>query len=182
METDRSLKALLSFLDYMADKGLAPKNTVFARKAAVTKVLGILSDDEANDVFRIDLAHTMSRFSNLKGKGYTPGSLTTYQSRVKSALEDFSSYLKNPLSFRPSGQRREKESKPIPSNNSEKPKIKTSAIREPYENIRAVPISDTILPIAIRSDLTVYVQGLPFNLSKAEASKIAAVVMALSGD
>jgi len=182
MDADRSLKALISFLDYMAGKGLAPKNTVFARKAAVSKVLGILSDEEVGDVLNIDLAHTMARFSNLKGKGYTPASLTTYQSRVKSALEDFGSYLKNPLAFRPSGQTREKANKPSPSNNLENSKAKPTAPREAPEHVRAAPISDTILPIAIRADLTVYIQGLPFNLSKAEASKIAAVVMALSGD
>jgi hypothetical protein len=182
METDRSFKALLSFLDYMADKGLAPKNTVFARKAAVTKVLGILSDVESADVLSVDLPHTMARFSNLKGKGYTPASLTTYQSRVKSALEDFSSYLKNPLAFRPSGQARERGPKPSPSSNSEQSRPKPAPMRDLSESTRAAPISDTILPIAIRADLTIYIQGLPFNLSKAEASKIAAVVMAMSGD
>lgn len=182
METDRSLKALLSFLDYMADKGLAPKNTVFARKAAASKVLGILSEDEANDILNVDIAHTMARFGNLKGKGYTPASLTTYQSRVKSAIEDFSSYLKNPLAFRPSGQSKERGAKAPPITASESSKTKPAIARAPSETARTAPVSDTILPIAIRADLTVYIQGLPFNLSKAEASKIAAVVMALSGD
>jgi hypothetical protein len=39
--------------------------------------------------------------------------------------------------------------------------------------------ASNILPIAIRADLTIYIQGLPFDLSEAEARKIAAVVTAM---
>lgn len=38
-----------------------------------------------------------------------------------------------------------------------------------------------ILPIHIRPDLAVRVYGIPFDLTKAEADKIAAVVMAFAG-
>jgi hypothetical protein len=36
-----------------------------------------------------------------------------------------------------------------------------------------------IVPIPIRPDLTVHVQGIPFDLTEAEARKIAAVVTAM---
>ncbi len=39
---------------------------------------------------------------------------------------------------------------------------------------------DDIVPIPLRENLTVYVQGLPLDLSQAEASKISAVVMAMA--
>jgi len=39
--------------------------------------------------------------------------------------------------------------------------------------------STDLVPIQIRADCTVYIQGLPRDLTKAEALKIAAVVMAL---
>jgi hypothetical protein len=46
-------------------------------------------------------------------------------------------------------------------------------------NIVARPdMEDTIFPIPIRSDVTVRIQGLPFDLTRAEADKIAAVIMA----
>lgn len=38
------------------------------------------------------------------------------------------------------------------------------------------PMTDTILPIQIRSDLKVYIQGIPHDLSIDEANKIAAIV------
>lgn len=40
------------------------------------------------------------------------------------------------------------------------------------------PMEDTIFPIPIREDVTVRIQGLPRNLTQAEAAKIAAVIMA----
>ncbi len=39
---------------------------------------------------------------------------------------------------------------------------------------------DDIVPIPLREDLTVYIQGLPLDLSQAEARKISAVVMAMA--
>jgi len=40
--------------------------------------------------------------------------------------------------------------------------------------------SSHILPIPIRADLTIYIQGLPFDLTEAEARKIAGVVSAMA--
>ena len=62
-----------AFLDWMSEKGLMAKNTVVARKAAANKVLGTLSNEEAQDVTVLDLDTVMRRFTNLEGKGYTPG-------------------------------------------------------------------------------------------------------------
>src|ERR1041385_6868861 len=108
MTDKRTRKDLLDFLDWMSEKGLMAKNTVAARKAAATKVLGILNDDEAQDVTSLNLDDIMRRFTNLEGRGYTPGSLTTYQSRLRSALDDFKLYLDKPLNFRPGIQPRER--------------------------------------------------------------------------
>jgi hypothetical protein len=40
------------------------------------------------------------------------------------------------------------------------------------------PMADTILPIPIRENLTVYIQGLPDDMTEVEADKIARVVRA----
>jgi hypothetical protein len=42
------------------------------------------------------------------------------------------------------------------------------------------PMDDTILPIQIRPNLTVLVQGIPFDLTKDEATKIAGTVLSLA--
>ncbi|WP_374468129.1 hypothetical protein [Ferrovibrio sp.] len=175
---ERSREALSEFLDYLANKGLMAKATAQARKAAASKILGILDDAEAADVTAIDLDDVVGRFQRLYSKNYTPQSLVTYKSRLGSALDDFRSYLSNPLAFRPA------------INNRERPKAKAvkesdeAPTREPKtESSRphSVPIATSnIVPIPIRADLTVYVQGLPFDLTEAEARKIAAVITAMA--
>ena len=42
------------------------------------------------------------------------------------------------------------------------------------------PGASNIVPIPIRADLTVYVQGLPYDLSSTEARKIANVILAMA--
>lgn len=178
MANERSRQSLLEFLDYLANKGLMAKATVSSRKAAAGKVLGILTDEEAHDVTNLDLDDVIARFHNLEGKGYTPGSLSTYRSRVKSAVDDFRTYLENPLGFRPSVQMRDKRK---PENKKEG---SVPAHAEPQHSVERqvvkAPLSSSILPIPIRPDTTVFIQGLPYDLTEAEAAKIANVIRAMA--
>lgn len=178
MNGKRSREAVLEFQDYQASKGLLARGTAMARKAALGKVLGVLPPEEAEDVTGLDLDDVMIRFSNLQGKDYTPGSMNTYKSRVKAALEDFESYLSNPLGFKPSVNRRDRASRPekAPKRNEASPTPEPQPIKP------APPTFDTssILPIPLRPDLTVRIQGLPFDMTEQEARKIANVVLALA--
>jgi hypothetical protein len=180
---DRSRTALVEFLDYLASKGLMAKATVSARKAACSQILGILEGDEASDVTSIDLDQVVHRFQNLHGKKYTPQSLVTYKSRVKAAIDDFASYSANPLAFRPSAQSRERTKSKNNKTNSEPknidaPESKTDII--PSRPAQPAMASSNILPIPLRADLTVFIQGLPFDLTPQEARKIANVVTAMA--
>jgi hypothetical protein len=184
MNGQMSKAALLEFLDYLARKGLMNKTTASARKAAVGNVLGILSDEEANDISRIDLDDVMRRFQNLNGMNYTADSLATYKSRVRSSIEEFISYTENPMAYRPSSgagrKAREggRSTKSKPSKDSPLPRSQQIApIFEPPPAVATL-----ILPIPIRAELTVYIQGLPHDLTPAEASKIANVIRAMAID
>jgi hypothetical protein len=152
------------------------KATVAARKAAAAKVLSILSEDEATDVTKLNLDDVMRRFSNLQGRSYSPGSLSTYLSRLKSAVDDFGSYLENPLGFKPSVQSRERRK------NDQKKETSTPIILEEPSTERQPkgPLFSSILPIPIRPNITVFVQGLPYDLTESEATKIANVVRAMA--
>ncbi|MGB3626642.1 MAG: hypothetical protein WA989_12485 [Henriciella sp.] len=160
------------------------KNTTAARKAAANKIFEILDDSEKQDVLALDLEMIMHRFSNLLGQNYTPTSLQTYQSRLKSALEDFDAYLKNPMGFRPAVQTRErrrdkpKEVAKADANQIEKAEKPASA-GVGSGGYTSMP-SANILPIPLRSDLTIHVQGLPFDLTAQEARKLANVIMAMA--
>lgn len=178
MSGQRSRESFLEFLKYLADKGLIAKATANARRAAATKVFGILSDAEAQDVTVLDLDDVMSRFQNLEGKGYTPGSLATYRARVRTAVDDFDKYVKNPLGFKPSVRRRErsKSESSVSARGERTMESKSSTDTKAASQ----PMSNSIVPIPIRQDITVYVQGLPFDLSEAEAERIANVIRAMA--
>jgi hypothetical protein len=181
MASTVSRQALIEFLGYLAQKGLMASATIQARKAAVNAVLGILSEEEAKDVTRIDLDEVMARFMNLQGREYNPQSLATYKSRVRAALEDFTRYIENPLGFKPNVQARERKpnQNKTPSN-----KAPVALPAEPSQNssppVITGPMAKSILPIPIRADLTVYIQGLPFDLTESEAKRISNVVTAMA--
>ena len=182
MAQPKTREALVSFLDYLGKKGLMAPATASARKAAVNTVLGILDEGEAADVSALDLDSVMSRFSNLQGKDFTPGSMKTYKSRVRAAIDDFVSYTENPLAFKPKLKTRSSNGG-NPKKTNEQPKTVEPMSVEP-EAARPVAsafTSASILPIPIRSDLTIQVQGLPYDLTSAEAKKIANVILAMAG-
>lgn len=177
--TDRkSLDGLLRFLDYLKDKGLLKANTATSRKATANKVLSVLPADELQDVTTLDLDDVMDRFANLEGLNYSPDSLTTYKSRLKSTLDDFQSYLDNPSGFRPQVQSRSRVKRPERSENNTKNSDQTE-VRKPSDSDQN--FADTLtLPIPLRENLIVKIQGLPFDLTVAEAKKVAAVVQAMA--
>ena len=172
---NRSREALGKFLDYLGDKGLMPKATAQTRKASALKILSILDDVEAADVTTLDIDGVVSRFGHLHAKEYAPGSLASYSSRLHAAMEDFKSHLSNPLAFRPKAHRARTRSDKGAA---------TGPSPRPVEPARPVPpppmASSNILPIPIRPDLTIFVQGLPYDLSKPEAQKIANVILAMA--
>ena len=178
--TDYSRTAVLEFLDYLSRKGLMNRTTAAARKAAVNKVLGILDQSEAADVSRLDIDEVMSRFHHLAGPKYTPASLSAYKGRVTSAIDDFLRYQKDPLNFKPAIQ--------TPKHRSERPKTVVGGEaparpeRNPKNIVEAPPSAVNIIPIPIRPDLTIKIQGLPFDLTTAEANKIANVIKAMASE
>lgn len=180
--TDKSLGALIGFLDWTAEKGLMPKNTVGGRKAAASSVLGVLTPEETADVTTVDLDRTMARFINLQGKRYNTSSLNVYKSRTNAAIKDFQRWLNDPLAFKPQASKMEK--KPSASGSkSRKPASVSDTQQEHYQSHSPSPPAQAptnVFPIQIRENLVVRIHNLPFDLSPAEAEKIANVVKALA--
>lgn len=179
--SDRSLEALLSFLDWTADKGHMAKNTVAGRKAAVTNVLGVLDPEEKGDVTAVDLDSAMTRFINLHSKKYNTSSLNVYRSRTNAALRDFERWLADPLAFKPQSQKIDKKNL-TNSTKSQKPVI-TKDQQTEHQPIGVAPTaqaSANVFPIPIRDNIVVRIHGLPFDLTKAEAERIANVVRAMA--
>jgi len=180
MSNGRSRADLLKFIDWMGDKNLLPANTASSRKASANMVFSILSEDEAVDVTSINLDDLMMRFGNKYGQKYGTGSLLTYKSRIRSALEDFKSYCENPLTFKPTGKSRPRARVSTDKSINGKADIKLQPTTVESVGVSvAPPLSAVqILPIAIRPNLTVQIAGLPFDLTELEAKKIANIILA----
>ncbi|CCV15715.1 hypothetical protein [Mesorhizobium sp. STM 4661] len=180
MDGKRSREALLEFLDYLAKKGLMNKATANARKAAANTVLSILDSNEAEDVTIIDIDQLFARYANLAGSKYKPESLNVYRGRLKAAIEDFKNYQNNPMAFRPSIQSNGRKV----TERSRVGQGETAAdrsISRPTASVSSPPpASVSILPIPIRPELVVHIQGLPYDLTPAEANKIANVIRAMA--
>jgi hypothetical protein len=182
MSNARSTADLLKFLDYLAEKGLMPAATAASRKASANKMLAVLSEEEACDVTTIDMDDVALRFHNLNGQQYTPGSIQTYKSRVGSAIDDFRAYLANPLGFRSSSKPRQrprppKEAVTVLGVGTASGTSAAAAVAHSLPSAPS-PIGANILPVPLRPDLTIQIAGLPFDLTPAEAKKIANIILA----
>jgi hypothetical protein len=182
MTQNRSRDDFIRFLEYLGEKGMVPQATASARRTAAFKVLAVLSDEEAQDVIDLDIDHVMSRFDNLNLHQYTPESLQSYRSRLKTALSDFRAYSENPVLFRPNGkvrQRQKAASGATQESRKKHPVVVPSAPPSGFSTAPAVDLPNVSqLPIQLRQNLTVRIFGLPFDLTKQEAQKIANIVLA----
>ncbi|MDO8358834.1 MAG: hypothetical protein Q7T08_02195 [Devosia sp.] len=175
MTTEYSAQALLDFLDYLAVKGLVKKGTVTARKAAVNNMLAVLDDSERADLRKLDVDVLSSRFSTLHGSRYSPQSLKEYRVRLRNSLIDFLRYKENPANFKVStGQRIVLRKKP-----ASPPVSAPSVANKAPENSEAI-VSTFNVPIPVRPGVLVQLNGIPTDLTRSEATKIANVVMAMA--
>jgi hypothetical protein len=189
MSNGRTKDDFLEFLEWLGAKGLIPANTAHGRKAVANKVLATLEPSELVDVTTLDVDDVIRRFTNKAGKRYTPDSLRTYQSRFESSISDFRAYCENPVGFRPPGRSKspsQSASQADAVNGSAarratKPKPKTEAPKSLNQEMsRASPTN--IVPVQIRENLTISVGPIPFDLTEAEAKRVANVILALARD
>ncbi len=173
MASGYGLMELLSFLDYLSNKGLLNKNTAISRKASCNKMLGILGEDETADLRGIDLDQVETRFANLVGTKYTPKSIRVYKSRVKTSLDDFFRYKENPANFKLDKPNGKKGSGP----KGEAPAKLEVEDYSRSETAMSAPRKIDI-PVALRPGCIIQINGVPVDLSKAEAHKIANVIIA----
>lgn len=177
METDYSLAAFMSFMDYLSEKHILNKNTAQSRKAAANKVFAVLDDAEASDLRQLDMEMVYRRFENKEGRSYKPETLQVYRSRLGTALADFLSHAENPGQFKPK-VRTASSGRPAPAKMGKKTGV--ASVRE--EAIAQVAVkhqgSALSIPVPLRDGVTVMISGVPADLSEAEAARLAAIMKA----
>lgn len=112
--------AFVQHWDWVAEKGLMPRATALAMRAAASQILKIENNWESIDVQSIDVDGLIGRFRNLSKLAH--GSLATYESRFRSGLASYLAYLDNPASYQPKGRKTVRDEKTRPrSKGSDKP-------------------------------------------------------------
>lgn len=171
--------AFVQHWDWVADKGLMPAATARAIRAAVSQILKIDANWEDADVRSVDVDALITRFRNLSK--LAPGSLATYESRFRTGLESYLSYLDNPASYQPKTRR--------PSGRDEKPATKSKTRPKPESGdgsrtptltpITASRAKLVVYPFPVRPDVFAELK-LPADLTLDEAQRLSAFLKALA--
>lgn len=179
-DKDFSLDAFNRFMDHAASRGILKPNTAQSRKAATNKILGVLEQSEVTDLRNVDLDSAFDRFQNLQGMQYNPDSLRVYLSRARTAVSDFIAYVQNPVGFKSSTAQRSQAKKEVQEGGKTKKSNKKQEVSVNSNNPPDVEPKPRGLeiPVPLREDLTVRIQGIPADLTQAEAERLAAIVKA----
>jgi hypothetical protein len=172
-----SSDSLLSFLKDVVVAGHMPAATARSRSQATRALMTYFTDGENSDLRVLDIEALRSRLAEDQGGALRPEVAELYIDRLQSALGDFLPFAETPDHFE-GGKSRESCDEPR-SDLEERP-----AHRRALESarLRFDRNRSDIIPIPLPRGSTVYVHGLPPDLSPAEAQKIARVIAALADD
>lgn len=178
MRANTTAKALLEFLDQAAEKGWLNKNTAAGYRAACQRILEIEDGWEDVDVAALDVDDIFQRFLTLKGNDYSPGSLQTYKSRFRTALETFLERAKDPSAWKAPAtiRRRQGESKAQQTDRKARTQEGAAQRRPTEPSAKDGMIS---YPFPLRQDIDAQLV-LPRDLTPEEARRLVAFVNALA--
>jgi hypothetical protein len=180
----------MKFFDMLAAKGVMKTPTAKSRKFAIQKVLSVLDSNEKLDLRAIDREDAVRRFVNKYGQTFHPDSLETYAHRFNVGLNDFVSWVDNPMGFRPASSQRS------PRTSRANEEAATSAAQSgptpkpPGEVAKTLfagstTAGTTLLPDSIAIPIPLPSGGiaqlyLPKKVTVSDADRIAAVAKALA--
>lgn len=171
---DYSQAAFLEFLRLAAISGMISPAVARSRKLAAEQLLQQLKLHERHDLRLLDVDELCSRFHKLQGSTIRPENLQIYNERLSNGLKDFVSWTTDVANFKSiEGEKPESEivaKRDTPDEAMAREELVLNPPRSPYD----------IFPVPLREDLVVYIQNVPLDMTRAEASKIAAVIHALA--
>lgn len=176
VDRNYSKHGLLDFLKEAAVTGIMNPGVARSRKTAAEKLLDHVTAEERINLRLLDVDELCSRIHKLEDSSIREEALNLYNSRLKAAMEDYFEWLKNPESFTSTGNHLAPAKQVQKRDREEQKALESIALHH-------AGTQDDIIPIPLREDLIVYLQGLPLNLTDSEAKKIIKVVSAyVQGD
>jgi hypothetical protein len=165
----------LSFWSWAADKGQMNVTTARARRVAIKEVGDAIGLEAGSEIRDLDLDDALRRFENLRSSKFTPGSLSTYKSRVRHGHAEYLAYLDNPSGWKPSEPKvkRRVGAPPPPKSRDVSTNSSASASAPASEVIPAAGGRSVLMdyPFPIR-DGVIAVLKLPIDLTEAEAERL----------
>lgn len=171
MAGEHSKEGLLTYLREAALSGRLHPAVARSRHKAAEALFAHISEDEAADLRRLDLAALESRLTDLPRGNLRPEVVTLYVGRVSEALEEYFSATPSttsPGQTAPGSQTDDTGAELVED------RAALEAVALSFNRYRA-----DIVPIPLADDRVVYLHGVPADLTVEEARKIARVVEAL---
>jgi hypothetical protein len=174
-----SVDDLLDFLNHASERGLMPAATAQSLAVASRNVFGILSEGERSALAASDLDGIIKRFTNKRAKEFTPSSLKEYGHRVHRAVELYTRWRESPADFTVktratnTGRKRERSAR-------------TEQAATAGQDDDDVPRSSTHgnagyqSAFPIRPGHVVTIANIPYDLSGAEADRLAQFIKILA--
>ncbi len=185
-DRDYSLNALMEFLHFVSDKGLMNSSTAQGYRVALSKIEDVLTDQEREDVRRIDADVAFQKFVNKNGTALSPNTVREYQRRVDSATLEFQKWREDPAGYKPRGTTARRSStakeekapakkrKGDRERSDPKAALETPSVPEPVKGMLEYPFP-------LRPDFLARVV-IPRDMTKEEAERLTAFISALAVD
>jgi hypothetical protein len=171
-------RGLIEFLDWAGVKGVMKQATASAYRTAVVKVLEIDdADGDSLDMTTLDVEEQLTRFSRKSGSSYTPGSLNTYKTRFRNAVDMYRWWLDDPSGLRVAVRTRRADPKRSEPDGPQQSDNHVAQEQEPS------PDEEGMLhyPFPLRSGSTAYLH-LPRELPSADVKRMTAFLQSLAID
>ncbi|MHB1942698.1 MAG: hypothetical protein ACYCP0_06550 [Acidiferrobacteraceae bacterium] len=176
MANSYSADDLLKFLDHAVDKGLMPAATVQALAVATRNVLGVLAEAEKADLSELDLDAAIRRFNNKRAGDFSPASLKEYGRRIRRAVELFLSWREDPANFTIKTRTTTAPRKREKGSGNGEPVARGTPTEQVPDEVAGTYRS----AVPVRPGLVVTLLNIPYDLTGAEAERIAGFVRMLA--
>lgn len=177
MANPYSANDLLDFLEHASSRGLIPAATATALSVASRNVLGVLNDEEKQDLSQQDLDSVIRRFTNKRAKDFSPSSLKEYGRRLHRAIGLYLRWRDDPSNFSvktratSNSRRRDRNQGSDTDREFDEDPAPTLGPAKPGTYNSSVPV---------RSGVVITIANVLFDLTAVEAERIATFVRMLA--
>lgn len=182
-----SKQALMDFIETSINKGWSNPNTGGGVRAACRQILEQVGP--AEDVRQVDVGLALKQFANRNPGKLSGDSLRVYESRVRGAIENFTAFVTDPVSYKPTTKGGAPRARRSEQRNGKEASAPTGKTEASPASVHSVPhavtsrasASDTslTLPFPLRPDFLAQVT-VPRDMTKDEAKRLAVFIDALA--